>query len=118
MKLFFGLFIVAAALYLGVELVPPYYTNYEFQDAIQAAALFGTNSTQTADAIGDGVFKKAQELEIPLTREQIKVQRVGPMGGGFVTIEAPYTVHLNLVGYPLDLHFDAVTKNKGVMGSP
>jgi hypothetical protein len=115
MKMFFGLMVILAALYLGVELVPPYYSNYEFQDSIQSTALFATNGTQTADAIGDAVFKKAQELQLPLTREEIKVVRVGPPGGGSVTIDAPYTVHLDLVGYPLDLHFSAATTNKGVM---
>ena len=61
------------------------------------------------------VFKKAQELDVPVTREQIKVQRSGVTGTGSVSIEAPYIVHVNLPGYPLDLDFDpSSTRNKGV----
>jgi hypothetical protein len=113
MKLFFGVFVVIVALYLGVMFVPVYYANYEFEDVLNGEALFATNSTATEDAIRESVFKKAQQLEIPITREAIKVQRVGPMGSGSVTIDAPYTVHVNLIAYPVDLNFTPSTTNKG-----
>jgi len=60
------------------------------------------------------LFKKAQDLDVPIAREQIKVQRSGAVGAGSLSIDAPYTVHVNLPGYPLDLHFDASTRNKSV----
>ena len=56
--------------------------------------------------------RKQQGLDIPLTKDQIKVQRHGTQGTGSLTISAPYTVHLDLPGYPVDLHFDASTENK------
>jgi hypothetical protein len=115
MKLAFGLLIVAAALYLCVELIPPYYANYELQDAIQTEALMATNGSKGEDAIRDTIFKRVQELQIPVTKEGIQVHRVGTNGSGSVTIEVPYNVHLDLAFYPLDLHFDAVTTNKGAM---
>ena len=61
------------------------------------------------------VLKKAQDLDVPVTREQIKVQRSGVTGSGSVSIEAPYTVHISLPGYPFDLDFDPSSRNKGVM---
>jgi hypothetical protein len=113
MKLVFGVLIIAISLYLCVELVPPYYTNYVFQDAIQNEALISTNGSTTEEAIRETVFKKAQELQIPVTREDIKVHRVGLQGSGSVSIEVPYTVHLDMAVYPMDLHFDPSTLNKG-----
>jgi hypothetical protein len=112
-KLFFGLFIIGVALYLCVELIPPYYSNYEFQDALNSEALQATNGAQTEDAIRDTVFKKAQELSIPVTKEGIMVHRVGVQGSGSVSIDVPYTVHLDLLVHPTDLHFDATVINKG-----
>ncbi|MBV9572758.1 MAG: hypothetical protein JOZ43_09575 [Acidobacteriales bacterium] len=112
-KLIFGLFLIAACVYMGAELIPAYYSNYEFSDAVKTEALMSTNSTKSEDAIRDTVFKKAQELEIPLTHDEIKVVRVGGQGTGSVTIEAPYNVHLDLVAYPMDLHFNVSTQNKG-----
>ena len=112
-KLFFGLFIIVAALYLCVELVPPYYANYEFKDAIQTEALFSANNAKSEDDIRETIFKKAQALEIPITRESIKVEKQGINGSGFVSIAVPYTVHVDIPGYPFDLHFDASVTNKG-----
>jgi hypothetical protein len=113
MKLLFGVLIIAVALYLCVELVPPYYTNYEFQDSLQNEALLATNASKTEDAIRETVFKQAQSMQIPVTREDIKVHRVGGQYTGSVSIEVPYTVHLDMPVYPVDLHFDPSTTNKG-----
>ncbi len=107
--------VIVAVIYGGAEVIPPYFSNYEFEDSIKEEALHSTYGTKTEDAIRDAVFKKAQDLEIPLTREQIKVQRTGSgQGSGTVSIEADYSVHVDLPGYPLDLHFAPSSRNKGV----
>lgn len=114
-KLLFGLGAIVAVIYGGVELIPPYFSNYQFEDAIKQEALHSTYSTKTEDDIRDEVFKKARDLEIPLTREEIKVQRTGSgQGNGTLMIEADYSVHVELPGYPLDLHFTPSSRNKGV----
>jgi hypothetical protein len=107
-----GILVIVAGIYLGVELVPVYYSNYQFQDMVKTEATLETYTSKPEDAIRDSLFRKAQSLEIPLTKDQIKVQRHGSMGVGSLTISAPYTVHMDLPGYPLDLHFDASTDNK------
>jgi hypothetical protein len=111
-KLVFGIFVVVAGIYLGAELIPVYYDNYEFQDAVKTEATLETYTSKPEDTIRDGLYKKAQSLDIPVTKDQIKVQRFGTQGTGTLIISAPYTVHLDLPGYPLDLHFDASTENK------
>lgn len=115
MRLAIGIIFIVAALVFGIAFVPPYWANYQFEDAIKTEALMSTNSTKSEDAIRDTVYKKAQELEIPVQRDSIKVVRVGGMGTGSVTIDVPYTVDINLPGYSMQLNFDAATKNKGVM---
>jgi len=114
LKAILGIFVIVAAVYVGAELVPAYYANYEFEDAIKTEATLATYSTKSESDIRDTVFKKAQELEIPITRDQVRVQRFGLQGTGSISIEAPYVVHVELPGYPMDIHFDASTKNKGV----
>ena len=47
MKLVFGVAVIIVAIYLGVEFVPPYYANYEFEDSLKNEALFGTNNATT-----------------------------------------------------------------------
>jgi hypothetical protein len=108
--LVFGL--LAGLVYVGAEVIPPYFANYEFQDSLDNEARLGTYSVKGDDVIRDAVFKRAQELEIPVTKEQIKVQRSGPAGNGSVFIETEYSVHLDLPGYPMDLEFHPQSKNK------
>jgi len=114
-KMTFGLFVIVAAVYLGAMLVPPYFENYEFQDAVKNEATLDTYTTKTEKDIRTAVFKQAQDLDIPISEEQIHVQRSGGMGNGTIIIRAPYVVHVDIPGYPMDLHFDASTANKGVL---
>jgi hypothetical protein len=111
-KLVVGIFVIVAGIYIGSELVPVYYENYQFQDIVKTEATLETYTSKPEDAIRDSLYKKAQSLDIPLTKDQIKVQRHGTQGTGSLTISALYVVHLDLPGYPVDLHFDASTENK------
>lgn len=112
-KLILVLGLLGGLVYVGVEVIPPYFTNYEFQDTLDTEARLGTYSTKGDEVIRDAVFKRAQELELPVTREQIKVQRTGGPGTGTVLIETSYSVHVDLPGYPMDLEFHPQSKNKG-----
>ena len=112
-KLILGFAVMAAVVYGGAMLIPPFFSNYQFEDAIETEARMSTYSTKPEDAIRESVFKKAQDLEIPIAREQIKVQRFGPQVAGSILIERQYTVHVDLPGYPLDLNFHPTTKNRG-----
>jgi hypothetical protein len=112
MKLIFGILVIAASLYLGVQFVPVYYANYEFEDFIKTEATLQTYTSKPEADIRDGIFRKAQDLDIPISKEAIKVQRAGSTGTGSLNIQAPYLVHLDLPGYPIDLHFDVSTNNK------
>jgi len=115
MKLVLGILTMVVAVILIAALAPPFFSNYQFQDAIRTEAQMDTYNTKTEDQIRDSIFKKAQDLDVPVTREQIKVQRSGVTGTGSISIEAPYTVHVSLPGYPLDLEFNPTTRNKGVL---
>ena len=112
-KLVIGIFAIVASVYLCAELIPPFFANYQFEDTIKNEATISTYSTKPEEAIRDTIFKKAQDLEIPVTKDQIKVQRMGAQGTGSIIIETNYTVHVDLPGYPLDLQFSPSTRNKG-----
>jgi hypothetical protein len=111
-KLAIGLAVIVAAIYVGAALIPVYYANYQFQDVIKTEATLQTYTTKPEADIQQFVLKKAQELDIPLDKDHLKVQRRGTTGTGSLLIDAPYTVHVNLPGYPMDLHFDPSTDNK------
>ena len=114
-KMVLGIVVLVVTVYLIAELAPPYFSNYQFQDSIRNEATLNTYTTKPEDAIRDTLYKKAQDLDIPLTKEQIKVKRTGPLGSGSIVIDAEYTIHVDLPYYPLDLQFEAATNNKGVL---
>jgi len=108
-KAFLGIFVVVAATYVGFKLIPPYFNSFQFQDAIESEArLAANNPFRTEQEIREAVGKKAAEYDVPLTIDQINVQR----SGSEVQIWAKYTIHVDLPGYPLDLKFEPATKGK------
>ncbi len=105
----FGLFVVVALFYVAWKVAPPYFNEYQFEDAISQTARYSAyNQQKTEQDIRDEVAKKAQDLDIPLTSEQIRVQRNGPE----IVISADYVIHVELPGYPLDLSFHPTSKEK------
>jgi hypothetical protein len=112
MKMVFGIIVIVAAVYLGAELVPAYYGNYEFCDFVKTTATMETYTTKPEADIREIIFKKAQAMDIPVSHDAIKVQRMGQQNIGSLAISAPYTVHVDLVFYPTDLHFQASSENK------
>ncbi len=64
-KLAFGIFVIAVGIYMGIEVIPPYYSNYEFQGDIQSEALTSTYTPKSEADIRDAVFKIAKGYEIP-----------------------------------------------------
>ena len=114
MRIIFSLALIIALIFLGLKFVPVYYGNYSFTDYVDDETRRASYATgASADTIRDEVFKKAQELELPLTKDQIHVDK--PTGGGGVApvvINADYDVHLDLLVTSTDLHFVVGSKNK------
>jgi len=104
-----GLAVVAAGFYLAWMLIPPYFYNYELEDFMAQEARFNTYTAKSETDMREAVYKKAQDLTVPLTREQITVQRIS----NGVSISADYTVHVDLPLYPIDVTFHPASKNKG-----
>jgi len=109
-----GVVVVVAFIFVAFKMIPPYFSNYEFEDAIKNEAVQSTYSTRTEDDIRDTILKKAHEYDIPLTTKQVHVTRTGSNGAGLLVIEANYTVPVDFPGYSMTLEFHPSTKNKGV----
>jgi hypothetical protein len=102
-----GIALIVAVVYATFMLVPPYYSNYQFQDVINSEARMNSYTQKTEDDMREYVWRKAKEFDIPVTRDQINVKRDGQS----VAISVDYQVHVDLPGYPLDLQFHTASKN-------
>ena len=108
LRMLFGIFVLVAAVYVGYHLFTPYFNNYQFQDAVETEARMNTYSSvrKSDEEIRDGLLKKAEELDVPVTRDQIRIDRRGRE----YIITADYTVHVELPVYPVDLNFHNASK--------
>jgi hypothetical protein len=114
LKLIFGFAVFIALAVVGLKVIPPFFSNYELEDAIKTEALQATYTTRTEEDIRETVIKQARNYDIALTPKQVRVTRVGGFGTGTLNIEADYSVPLELPGYSTSLDFHLSTKNKGV----
>jgi hypothetical protein len=114
LKLLFVVAILGVVVLVGIKIIPPYFSNYELEDSIRTEALQATYTTRTEDDIRAAVIKEARKYEIVLTPKQVKVSRTGGIATGSLSIEAEYSVPVDLPGYSTVLEFHPSTKNKGV----
>jgi hypothetical protein len=114
LKLVFGVAIFGLVGLVCFKLIPPYFANYELEDAIKTESVQATYSTRTEEDIREAVIKQARNYDIALTPKQVKVTRVGGFGNGSLNIEAEYSVPVDLPLYSTTLDFHPSSKNKGV----
>ena len=114
LKLVLGFAVFGMLAIVGLKVIPPYFSNYELEDAIKTESVQANYSTRSEDDIRDAIIKQARDYDIALTPKQVKVTRVGAYGNGSLNIEAEYSVPLELPGYSTTLEFHPSSKNKGV----
>ncbi len=99
---------------VGLKVVPPCYSNYEFEDALKNDVLQATYSNRSVDDLRVLVIKHARDYDIELTPQQVHIVRTGGFGTGTLEIDAQYSVPLEFPGYSTTLDFHPSTSNKGV----
>jgi hypothetical protein len=114
LKMILGLGVMVAMIVVGMRVIPVYFNNYQFEDAIKSEALQSTYSSRSVDDIRDEVIKRGKDCDIPLTAKQVHVARTGMNGNGSLIIEVNYTANIDLPGYSTTVEFNPSTKNKGV----
>ena len=109
-KALIGLVVILGGFYVAWNMVPPYFNNYQFQDALDDIARKGSYTAQTDDDIKKAVIAKAETEDIKLKEDQIVVSRVRDMLG----ITVKYRIHVDMVVHPVDLDFTANSLNKRI----
>jgi Domain of unknown function (DUF4845) len=102
--------ILAFGVYAAFKLVPPYSAEYQLNDKIQEIARFAVVDHKSEEQIRETVFKTVQDLDIPATRDDIKVTA----STSKVAIVVDYTVPVDLLFYHVDLHFTPSSENKSL----
>src|ERR1700689_5509600 len=103
LSLLLTIVIVGALGFTAVKIVPVYVEAYQFQDSIEAESGFALTGypKKSVDDIRDDIYKKAQDLDIPAKREDIRVS----VTNGSVEIGTDYSVLIDLKVYQYTLQF-------------
>jgi hypothetical protein len=96
-----GVAVLCILLALGVLLIPPYAANWRLQSYVNDLVDDPATSQQPAEAVRTRVLNRAAGLGLPLHGEDVHIV-VSP---GAVKIDVLYIVHVDVVGYTVDLHF-------------
>jgi hypothetical protein len=110
LRAFIGIVIVVGAFYVAWNMIPPYFNNYQFQDALDDIARRNSYTSISEDEIKKQVIAKADAEDIKLKEEQVAVTRTRDGVG----ISVKYRVHVDMIVHPVDLDFSAVTLNKRI----
>src|SRR6478672_12375723 len=100
-KALIGLGLVVGLFYVAWNLIPPYFNNYQFQDALDDIARKNSYTTASDDDIKKMVVTKADTEDIKLKEDQVTVTRKGDGLG----ISVKYKIHVDMVVHPVDLEF-------------
>jgi len=103
--------LVVFGLYAAYKLLPPYFAEYQLADKMQEEARFAVVNRHTEEQIREAVLKEAESLEIPLTKDEIKVLA----SASVVRISVDYTVPIDLMVYKMELHFTPSSENKSIL---
>jgi hypothetical protein len=96
------------AIFAAVKLVPPYLAEYQLADKMEELARFAIVNRYTEDQIRDHVYKEVKNLDIPVNREDIKVDASQET----VKISVDYRVPVDLLVYKFELHFTPNSQDK------
>lgn len=102
--------ILVLGAYSAYKIIPSYVAEYQLNDKMQEVARFAVVNRYSEEQVRDEIFKEAQDLEIPLKREQIKVEATQRL----VQISVDYTVPVDLFFYHTELHFTPTSENKSL----
>ena len=100
-RLAVGVLVLVALGAFGVELIPLYYRNYQFQRYVSLAAQRVQNQTKSDDALREWLVDKADSLNLPVKAGDVHIQRSADR----MRIDVRYAVRVDLPGYTVDLHF-------------
>ena len=98
----FLLLILVALLFAGSQYGPAYYSAFQLNDFIKQEVKFAASSKKTPDNVRKAIVEKAEELNLPVTAEDVQITR---RGAAFqVELEYHYPIDLRVYKHELVFH--------------
>jgi hypothetical protein len=101
LKTILALLLLAVAGYICAKVFPPYFADGQLKDKMYEEARFAQANERRPEQLRDITYAEAQKLDIPLRRDDIKVEQ----DANGTRITANYTVTVDLYYYQVDWAF-------------
>jgi hypothetical protein len=99
------------AVYAAVKIVPVYVAEYELKDKMAEQARFAIVNRYSEDQVRDVIYKVIQDLDIPATREDIKVQNTN----NGIMISVNYSVPVDFKVYKTEFNFSPSSEGRDLL---
>jgi len=103
--------ILVTAVFLAIKLVPLYVAEYQLQDKMNEQAKFAVVNRYSEDQIRDILFKVVKDLDIPATRDDIKMTSTNHG----VSISISYTVPVDFIVYQTNITFSPTSEGLDIL---
>jgi hypothetical protein len=110
LKTILFLVVFVSFIFVGFKTIPAYVAEYQLADKMQDVARFAVVNHQNEEQVRDAIFKVIQDLDIPATKDDIKVSSTNSL----VTIGVDYRVPVDLLVYQTEMHFSPSSENKSL----
>ena len=100
-RLIAGVLVLLLLIGLGVAIIPPYAANWRLESYLNDLAETPEAAKASPQVLRANVLAKAVSLGLPVRGDDIQVDS----SAGNLHIDVLYIVHVNLIGYSIDLHF-------------
>jgi hypothetical protein len=109
-NLLLTIIVFGSMIFAGIKIVPAYFANYQLEDALKTETRFAAYNRKSDDEVRDDIWKKVQELGIPVRKEDIHIMNAG----GTLQATIDYTIPVDLQIYQFDMHFHAQGDNRSL----
>lgn len=103
--------ILVTLVFVAVKLVPLYVAEYQLQDKMNEQAKFAIVNRYSEDQIRDILMKVIQDLDIPATRDDIKMSSTNHG----ISISISYTVPVDFFVYKTDITFSPTSEGLDIL---
>lgn len=110
MSLLLTLCVLGSMIFVGVKVFPPFFSNYQLQDSMQSEATFAMANRKSAEDIRADVWRKVQELGIPVKQDAIVIKDQQ----GAVSISIDYSIPIDLLVYQFNMQFHPTADNHSI----
>ena len=109
-KAVLSLAFLAALIFAAVKILPVYADNFQLNDFIRNQTPFWLTQRIPADVVRKNILAKAQDLDLPVTDEDLTVEA----NQNRVVVSIDYHAPVDLKIYTLQLHFTDSSENRSI----